>query len=308
MMATLRSVCDERPRRVRDLNGETPPWLEEIIERLLEKDPARRFQSAAEVCACLEHCMSELEDAKFSGERRRWAPARVWLTAAGLAALCLGLTETAGVTQLFSAMGRLGGDARAVATGPTIDDPPDAADSKAAPSPDNTKPSREEEAEKKYREMVKQDPNSIGALYHLGAVLNSRRKWKEAEEILRRTVELNGADVGARVQLAIALRMQGKFAEAETQARALIRLRPKEAMFHSDLGNILTLQGNFAQAEEAYRESQRLLPNVTTMAQLIGALRSQGKHEEAAQVQRERELLLKKAAEKKAVDPPGLNP
>jgi Flp pilus assembly protein TadD len=88
----------------------------------------------------------------------------------------------------------------------------------------------------------------------------------------------------------------------------LIRLRPKEAMFHSDLGNILTLQGNFAQAEEAYRESQRLLPNVTTMAQLIGALRSQGKHEEAAQVQRERELLLKKAAEKKAVDPPGLNP
>jgi WD40 repeat protein len=54
-LAVLRSVCENAPPPLRELQPETPAWLEHVILRLLEKDPARRYQSAAEVAAALEH-------------------------------------------------------------------------------------------------------------------------------------------------------------------------------------------------------------------------------------------------------------
>ena len=47
-MAVLRRVCDDRRAAPRG-QSRGPDWLEAIIDRLLAKDPARRFQSAAEV-------------------------------------------------------------------------------------------------------------------------------------------------------------------------------------------------------------------------------------------------------------------
>jgi serine/threonine-protein kinase len=47
--AILRRVSDDRPRPLRDVNPDVPIWLAEIIERLHAKDPAGRFQTAAEV-------------------------------------------------------------------------------------------------------------------------------------------------------------------------------------------------------------------------------------------------------------------
>src|SRR5215471_8268613 len=48
-MAVLKRVCEETPTPIRETNPEVPDWLAAIIDRLHAKDPAQRFQSAAEV-------------------------------------------------------------------------------------------------------------------------------------------------------------------------------------------------------------------------------------------------------------------
>lgn len=52
-LAALRRVCEETPPAVTQLNPAIPRWLEQIIDRLMEKDPQRRFASAAEVAELL---------------------------------------------------------------------------------------------------------------------------------------------------------------------------------------------------------------------------------------------------------------
>jgi hypothetical protein len=59
-LAVLCQVSEAVPRPVRSLNPEVPAWLEALITRLLEKDPAGRYQSAAEVAAQLEGYLAHL--------------------------------------------------------------------------------------------------------------------------------------------------------------------------------------------------------------------------------------------------------
>ena len=51
-VADLR-VCDETPTSVHQINSAIPAWLAAIIEKLHAKDPADRYQSAAEVAEVL---------------------------------------------------------------------------------------------------------------------------------------------------------------------------------------------------------------------------------------------------------------
>jgi len=48
-LAVLRRVADETPLPLRDVDPTVPVWLSDVIDRLLAKDPAERFQTAAEV-------------------------------------------------------------------------------------------------------------------------------------------------------------------------------------------------------------------------------------------------------------------
>ena len=61
-VAVLRRVSDEPPAPIRSLNPDAPAWLEAIVARLMAKDPAERFQSAAEVGALLEGCLAHLRE------------------------------------------------------------------------------------------------------------------------------------------------------------------------------------------------------------------------------------------------------
>ena len=61
MMATLRRLVDEPPQAMGSLNPELPPWFIAIVDRLLEKDPSRRFSSAKEVSELLEGCLAHLQ-------------------------------------------------------------------------------------------------------------------------------------------------------------------------------------------------------------------------------------------------------
>lgn len=60
-MATLRRIVDEEPAAMASLDPELPPWFNGIVERLLAKDPAQRFDSAGKLGDLLEVCLSHLQ-------------------------------------------------------------------------------------------------------------------------------------------------------------------------------------------------------------------------------------------------------
>ena len=61
MMATMRRLVDDSPQAMASLNPELPPWFIAIVDRLLEKDPSRRFNSAKEVSELLEGCLAHVQ-------------------------------------------------------------------------------------------------------------------------------------------------------------------------------------------------------------------------------------------------------
>ncbi len=109
-MAVLRRVCEDTPRSIRADHPEVPSWLEAIIAKLLAKDPAARFQTAAEVAELLGQCLVYLERPTDAppfpcdqdqrrlpgpGRRRRVAAVMLLALVAGL-----GATEAGGLTRI----------------------------------------------------------------------------------------------------------------------------------------------------------------------------------------------------------------
>lgn len=60
-IATLRRLVDEDPASIATLNSELPQWFVNIVDRLLEKSPALRFRTAAEVSDLLERCLAHVQ-------------------------------------------------------------------------------------------------------------------------------------------------------------------------------------------------------------------------------------------------------
>jgi eukaryotic-like serine/threonine-protein kinase len=60
-MAVLNRICHDRQRPVREINRKIPDELADVIDRLLEKKPSRRFASAAEVQQALAAVLKELQ-------------------------------------------------------------------------------------------------------------------------------------------------------------------------------------------------------------------------------------------------------
>ena len=57
----LRRITDDNPRPIREINPDIPDWLCRIVDRLMAKHPADRFQNAAEVTALLDGCLTHLQ-------------------------------------------------------------------------------------------------------------------------------------------------------------------------------------------------------------------------------------------------------
>jgi serine/threonine protein kinase len=74
-LAVLRRVSEDRPRPIRETNPEVPDWLTDIVDKLMAKDPAERFQSAAEVEEVLGRHLAQLQHAAWTPPPRSPAPA-----------------------------------------------------------------------------------------------------------------------------------------------------------------------------------------------------------------------------------------
>jgi WD40 repeat protein len=114
-VAVINRVCNDTPRPIDEINPEIPAWLSTIIDRLLQKDPADRFRSAAEVADLLSQCLAHVQQPavvplpELLPQSNRVEPFRLrrfkWYAGAILLAAVLGslgLAEATGVTR-FSA-------------------------------------------------------------------------------------------------------------------------------------------------------------------------------------------------------------
>jgi len=69
-LAVLKRVAEDTPRPIRQIIPEVPQWLCDIISRLHAKNPADRFQSAAEVAALLEQHLAHLQQPSLYAQPR----------------------------------------------------------------------------------------------------------------------------------------------------------------------------------------------------------------------------------------------
>ena len=102
----LRRICESAPRAIRESNPAIPDWLGQLVDRLLEKEPGKRFQSSAEVADLLARCVAHVQqpDAQplpdelqerpaTSPSRRRWIVGAVTLAAVTLLTLAITLPQ-----------------------------------------------------------------------------------------------------------------------------------------------------------------------------------------------------------------------
>ena len=93
--AVLRRVCEDTPRPIREVNPEIPVWLCRIIDKLMAKDPADRFQGASEIADRLGQYLASLQQPDqvpppaehLSARSHRWK--RPLAAAAGVLVLLL---------------------------------------------------------------------------------------------------------------------------------------------------------------------------------------------------------------------------
>lgn len=93
-MIVLRRVCDEEPRPIQEWNAAIPYWLANVVGKLLAKEPAQRYQTAAAVSAALQAGDSAPETVAFVAPRPA-ARRRRQLLAGGALALVVALAATA---------------------------------------------------------------------------------------------------------------------------------------------------------------------------------------------------------------------
>ena len=59
--AVLRRITDDTPRPIREINPNVPPWLEQIVMKLLAKSADDRYESADQVAELLEDCLAHVQ-------------------------------------------------------------------------------------------------------------------------------------------------------------------------------------------------------------------------------------------------------
>jgi serine/threonine protein kinase/dienelactone hydrolase len=89
ILTVLRSIAEETAPPLRELRPEAPAQAERLVERALTKDPARRYQTAAEMARDASDLLSQMSGAiPLANEPNK--PLRRWITAAVVVALLAG--------------------------------------------------------------------------------------------------------------------------------------------------------------------------------------------------------------------------
>ncbi len=117
------------------------------------------------------------------------------------------------------------------------------------------------EAERIYREILRQQPNHFGALHRLGVIALQTRHTEQAVELIRKAIGLNPNVAAAYSDLSKALLDLKRPAEALASYDKAIALEPDYAMAYCNRGNVLSNLNRSAEALASFDKAIALKPD-----------------------------------------------
>ncbi len=142
--------------------------------------------------------------------------------------------------------------------------------------------SRLTDAERLYRDVLRQDPRNTDALNLLGVVVSQGGRKEEAIDLMRRAIALRPNFPGAYSNLGQALKELDRLDEAETALRRAIALQRDLAEAHHNLGNVMLARQRNQEAADCYRAAVKHRPGYAQAWYNLGqAMRALEQKEEA---------------------------
>jgi eukaryotic-like serine/threonine-protein kinase len=106
LVAVAQQIATAEPPAVTSRRADIAASLRRVVERCLQKLPAQRFASGAELASALRRVLSEMDQAALEKARPRIVPLRLKWAAmmAGIVALVMGLTATVITQRQYAAL------------------------------------------------------------------------------------------------------------------------------------------------------------------------------------------------------------
>jgi tetratricopeptide (TPR) repeat protein len=144
------------------------------------------------------------------------------------------------------------------------------------------------EAEKLYRELLRNNPRDVNALRLLAGCALYAGRAREAERLLERAVRQAPDYVEARLDLGRVFKDQHRLADATEQFEQAIELEPGNFQAHYLLASVLAPAARTYESIEAYRKVLELCPlHAGAWLGLGHTLKTVGRQEEAIEAYRE---------------------
>jgi len=138
------------------------------------------------------------------------------------------------------------------------------------------------EAERGYRDILRDVPEHADALHGLGVLALQCERPSLAVAYLGQAIRAAPEDARAHLDLGLALRACGHLEEGRAAIRAATLLDPDDALAFAALGDSLVLLNRLEEALEAYREALRLTPDLAAAQASVGfLLKATGQLEQA---------------------------
>jgi protein O-GlcNAc transferase len=139
-----------------------------------------------------------------------------------------------------------------------------------------------QEAQRRYREILRVAPRHPDAWYLLGAACHVLGDLSEAVASYKEALRLKPSYAEALSNLGVAYKVQGRVADAIASYHEALRLKPSFPDAHNNLGLALADQGKFDEAVANFHQALHLKPDFPEAHYNLGkALQQQGKIDEA---------------------------
>ena len=147
---------------------------------------------------------------------------------------------------------------------------------------------RLQEAEKVYRDILRNNPENVDALRLLGTLVLSSGRMQEAEGLFRRVIAYAPDYAEAHLDLGRVLKEQQRLEEAIRSFEKVIELEPRNMQAHFLLASVLAPAARTHDAIAAYRKVLELRPNHPGALLGLGhTLKTVGRQEEAIEAYRD---------------------
>jgi protein O-GlcNAc transferase len=148
------------------------------------------------------------------------------------------------------------------------------------------------EAERIYREVLRQQPIHFGALHHLGVIALDTRRTEQGADLIRKAIGLNANVAFAHSNLGKALLDLKRPEEALASCDKAIALAPDFAMAHNNRGKALLDLRRLQDALASFDQAIALKPNFATAYANRGAALSELKRSAEALTNYDKAIVL----------------